>query len=123
MAAVLYKCGFIENWGRGTVNIIESCLSEGLPKPTFEYEWSALKVTFYKTSDQVSGRFKDILEFCRDPKSAQEIMNLIGVRHKTHFRQSMHTPLIKQGYLAPTIPDKPQSRQQKYITVIKDKKC
>ncbi len=48
MASVFYKCGFIENWGKGTINIINECLEYGLPKPTFEYEWEALRTTFYK---------------------------------------------------------------------------
>ncbi len=48
IAAVFYKCGFIENWGRGTLNIIDQCISYGLPKPSFEYEWSAVRIAFYK---------------------------------------------------------------------------
>ena len=48
MASVFYKCGFIENWGKGTINIINECLEYGLPAPTFEYEWEALRTTFYK---------------------------------------------------------------------------
>jgi len=47
MAMVFYKCGFIENWGKGTLNIIDECLKYGLPKPSFAYEWGALKTTFY----------------------------------------------------------------------------
>ncbi len=52
MAAVFYKCGFIENWGRGTINIINECEKSGLPTPSFEYDWTAVKITFYKTTVQ-----------------------------------------------------------------------
>ncbi|MDQ7060730.1 MAG: ATP-binding protein [Sulfurimonas sp.] len=48
MASVFYKCGYIENWGRGTLNIINQCVEYGLTKPTFEYEWTAVITTFYK---------------------------------------------------------------------------
>ena len=48
MANIFYKCGFIENWGRGTTSIINECLDYGLPKATFEYEWTAVVTTFYK---------------------------------------------------------------------------
>ncbi len=48
IASVFYKIGFIENWGRGTLNIIDECLSDGLSKPTFEYNWTAVCTTFYK---------------------------------------------------------------------------
>ncbi|MBS9766178.1 MAG: hypothetical protein KGV44_01405 [Flavobacteriaceae bacterium] len=47
MAGVFYKCSFIGNWGRGTTNIINKCLEYGLPSPTFEYEWTSVKTTFY----------------------------------------------------------------------------
>ena len=37
----------------GTLNIINDCIEYGLPKPTFEYEWTAVKVTFYKVKGDV----------------------------------------------------------------------
>ena len=57
LANVFYRAGFIENWGRGTLNIVEDCIRHGLPKPTFEYDWTAVKVTFYKTiaDDKING--------------------------------------------------------------------
>jgi ATP-dependent DNA helicase RecG len=33
------------------LNVIDECLAYGLPKPTYEYDWGAVKVTFYKTKD------------------------------------------------------------------------
>ena len=38
IASVFYKAGLIENWGKGTLNIINECLKNGLTKPTFEYD-------------------------------------------------------------------------------------
>jgi ATP-dependent DNA helicase RecG len=57
IANIFYKCGFIENWDKGTINIIEDCMAYGLPKTTFEYEWTAVRVTFYKaiTNDELNG--------------------------------------------------------------------
>ena len=58
MAMVFYKCGFIENWGKGTLNMIDECLKYRLPKPTFEYEWNSLKTTFYankKVGEGITG--------------------------------------------------------------------
>lgn len=52
MAAVFYKCGFIENWGRGTLNIIDYCLQAGLPRPEFAYQWGAVRTTFYRKQEQ-----------------------------------------------------------------------
>jgi ATP-dependent DNA helicase RecG len=33
------------------IDLIDECLVYGLPKPTYEYDWGAVKVTFYKTKD------------------------------------------------------------------------
>ena len=51
LANIFYKAGFIENWGRGTLNVIDECLAYGLPKPTYENDWGAVKVTFYKKQE------------------------------------------------------------------------
>jgi ATP-dependent DNA helicase RecG len=53
IASVFYKAGFIENWGKGTLNIINECIEYGLPKPTYEYEWTAVRTTFYKEKSNV----------------------------------------------------------------------
>jgi len=50
IASVFYKAGFIENWGKGTLNIIDECIKYGLPTPTYEYEWTAVRTTFYKAN-------------------------------------------------------------------------
>jgi len=36
IASVFYKAGLIENWGRGTIDMKEVCLAQGLPVPVFE---------------------------------------------------------------------------------------
>jgi ATP-dependent DNA helicase RecG len=49
VADVFYKAGFIENWGRGTLKIIEKCLEQGLPEPDFAEDHGVFTVTLYKT--------------------------------------------------------------------------
>ena len=75
-----------------------------------------------QASDQASDQDSDqaILEFCKEPKTTKEIMELVGMKHKTYFRQNVLNPLLEQGFLEPTILDKPKSPNQKYIT--KEKK-
>jgi hypothetical protein len=43
-------------------------------------------------------------------------MNAIGRRNRTKFRDSFIKPLLEKGFLVLTIPDKPQSRLQRYRT-------
>ena len=46
-----------------------------------------------------------------------EIMEHTGLKDREHFRRDILKPLIDQGLLRYTIPDKPTSRMQKYVTV------
>ncbi len=55
-----------------------------------------------------------IIEFCKTPKLASEIMDFLELKHREHFRAKIIQPLLKQGFLKPTIPAKPTSSKQKY---------
>jgi ATP-dependent DNA helicase RecG len=48
IANAVFRCGYIESWGRGTIKIIERCVEAGLPKPSYKYETSGLWVIFNK---------------------------------------------------------------------------
>ena len=43
-----------------------------------------------------------------------ELMNASGRRNRTKFRNSFIKPLLEEGFLVLTIPDKPRSRMQRY---------
>jgi len=47
IANAFFRAGYIEVWGRGTLNIIEYCKNAGLPEPDFHYE-AGLTVLFKK---------------------------------------------------------------------------
>ncbi len=46
IARTLYKLGFIERWGNGTISMFEECRKHGLPDPIFEEYSSGLSVQF-----------------------------------------------------------------------------
>ena len=57
-----------------------------------------------------------ILAFCQDePKSVLDIGEMLNYRDKKTIRKYLD-PLLAEGHLARTIPDKPNSRNQKYFT-------
>jgi predicted HTH transcriptional regulator len=57
-----------------------------------------------------------ILTFALIPKSRKEIMDLIGLSTHTDNYEHHIVPLLKKGLLAMTLPDKPKSKNQKYVT-------
>ena len=60
---------------------------------------------------------KQILAFCTTPKSKKELAALCGFKDLRNFTVKHINPLLESGQLEMTIPDKPKSRNQKYITV------
>lgn len=67
-----------------------------------------------QVTEQVD-RAEKIIEFCAEPKSREEIQLFVGIAHREHFRVKILKPLLDSGKLKMTIPDKPNSRNQKYV--------
>ena len=55
-----------------------------------------------------------ILKKCKEESSAVELMNILGRTNRTKFKLAIIYPLIDQGFIELTIPDKPKSPNQKY---------
>ncbi len=58
-----------------------------------------------------------IIKFCNKEKNIFEIMKYIGYKNRTRFRRDYIKPLVEKGLLKMTIPDKPTSKNQKYISL------
>ena len=80
----------------------------------------------HKASEQVSAqvgeqdgeqddRQKLILEFCSIERTRQELQEYLGAASRRFFANSILKPLLESGKLKMTIPEKPTSRNQKYI--------
>ena len=61
--------------------------------------------------------FDEILVFCSTPHSKAEIADYCGYKNNKNFTKEYLRPLLDSGTLKMTIPNKPNSRNQKYITV------
>ncbi len=48
IANALFRSGYIESWGRGTIKIIRECKQAAIPEPIFSYDSSDISVTFRK---------------------------------------------------------------------------
>ena len=142
LANPVYLAGYIEQVGTGTNDVIDRCVELGLRKPEFHQDENFTVVMWRKEVDgtedgvasnqvsnqvnnQVNNQVEDIrlkltstqnriITLCTSPRSAQEIMNEIGVTNQYNNRQRHIVSLVEMGVLAMTQPDSPKSPTQKY---------
>lgn len=94
-----------------------------LPAPKFENKRGTFVVTLENgrgASDIVprkSGDIKaDLVRFCEIPRTREEIVGFVELT-QYYTMKTIVMPLVEAGRLKMTIPGKPRSRNQKYITV------
>ena len=101
--------------GGGSPELIEEDIFKCLVPLTEQDTAQVTPQVTEQVTEQVEKSNK-ILEFCKTPKTSSEIMAFLGLKHREHFRAKIIQPLLKQGLLKPTIPDKPTSSKQKYYS-------
>ena len=143
IAKVFYDLGWAETKGTGFRTAILALEKEGYPNAqwksddkndtfTIIFPYPAEQVTAQVTAhdtaqvtaqvtDQVEirDRIAKLLKFCEQARTLKEMMNFLKLRHRVYFLKQILTPLLEESYLNRTIPDKPRSKFQKYITVKK----
>ena len=128
--------GVIENRHTGIKTMIDEMKQANLPEPIFNNEREDFVVTFYngefpklypeelekykkeqeKTYEKTYENVEEkILEFCIEAKSAKEIAEHCGYKGIDRFKRNYLKPLLENGKIIMTIPDKPKSKNQKYI--------
>ena len=68
-------------------------------------------------NDTLMEKDKTVIRFCKKPRSAEEIMNKLGLKNVGPNRRRYITRLVSMGLLAKTIPGKATSQNQKYIAI------
>jgi ATP-dependent DNA helicase RecG len=132
----------IENRHTGIPTMKKEMKKMNLPEPKFEEIRGDFKVTFYNSEidvitqgdqgitqgDQgitqgeghINMRFSNydrILKYCMEAKTISEISNYLGYKSSKHVKKYYINPLIDCQKIALTIPKKPTSQNQKYITI------
>ena len=115
-----------ENRYSGIPTMRRAMREYGLPEPKFENRRHEFVVTFYNSCtvqqaalQQVSlpqNTPESLLEFCRTPRSRQELADYLGVKTVFYVMKHYIEPLLKNGQLAMTLPEKPKSRNQRYVS-------
>lgn len=94
----------------------------GLPAPEFEVYRGVFKATLYNRRKDAkkelpAGKLSDqVLEFCQTPRSREELEMRFPEVTIAYLMNKTVKPLIREGKIALTLPDKPRSKFQKYHT-------
>ena len=111
----------INAYDRGIFEFGENTISVILPYNRLEVEAQTPQVEGQTLPvdtpvDTPVGKQEQILLFCSVPRGILEIAEYLKYKQKKSVRRLL-VPLIEQGRLAMTIPQSPNSRFQKYITI------
>ena len=74
------------------------------------------KVT--KLAVRSTAKMSEIIDFCKQPRTLTEVMEQLGLKHRNYIKTRYINPLIESGFLEMTSPDKPNSRNQKYKSIL-----
>ena len=59
---------------------------------------------------------KRIIHFCKEARTEKEIAGYCGYKNIDRFKRNYLKPLVEKEKIKMTIPDKPKSKNQKYIS-------
>lgn len=120
LANILEVLGVTENRYSGIPTILSEFKNAGLPAPIFTVHRGEFIVTFknniYNTDTKPDKKdiLTSILDFCSIPRTRAELEKFTGYS-RYYTMSNIVQPLIEDGSLKLTIPDKPKSSNQKYI--------
>ncbi len=94
--------------------------------PFIEFMLNAIDLSLQDITDPVADPVTDPVKrllklLRREPLSSSEIRNRLNLKHRQSFRENYLHPALKQALIEQTIPDKPNSRLQKYRITEKGK--
>jgi ATP-dependent DNA helicase RecG len=144
LAEPLYQAGYIERFGTGTGEIFRLTKEAGLKEPEFDLEegfkvilWRPVSATG-QAIDQVTGQvtgeatgevtgeatgevageateaIRRIVLVLDGEVKRIEIQEALQLKHQEYFRDNYLIPSIDKGFVEMTIPDKPNSPNQRY---------
>ncbi|MBI4981505.1 putative DNA binding domain-containing protein [Candidatus Woesearchaeota archaeon] len=124
IAGVFKQIGNADDLGSGVRNLVKytklyshrepEIHDEDIFKVIIPIPQGTMEATMEATTQDE--RMRKIIEFSTIPRTAIQIMEMIGLKNKEHFRLEILKPLIEKKILLLTIPDKPNSPKQKYCS-------
>ncbi len=111
-----------ENRYSGIPTIRRTMQEYGLPNPEFLDERGSFIVKFYKRGAGINPiqveniENNELVQFCKTPRTRMEICEFLGMSSVTYAIQTRIMPLVEQGIIKMSIPDKPKSPKQLYYS-------
>ena len=113
----------VEHLGSGVPRILQS-----YGKECFNFSDNFLRMTF-PAAEQVPRKYpastpastpqvKELVKILVKDMNREDIQNILGLSDRENFRLNYLKPALEQGFIEMTIPDKPNSRLQKYRLTI-----
>ena len=115
LASALEVLGITENRYSGIPTIRREMQAYNLLPAEFLDERGSFIVKFHKKV-VVDNCANGLIEFCRIPRSRQEICKFLGVKTAAYAIKQYVQPLIEQGSIKLLFPDAPRSPKQKYYS-------
>jgi len=143
IARVFRELNLIEQWGTGVRRIFAEANAQGLPEPRIEEVGMRLRLTIYLASEHritpkrgsqpqgLESRLESGLESLTErilgylqttPLAKSELAKALGHNSISSTLNLRVNELLEQQYIERTIPDKPNSRLQKYRLTEKGEK-
>ena len=122
IAEPLYLAGYIERIGTGTTDIVNWCTTAGLKEPVFTQDVD-FKSIIYRTSTeqvamqdtmQVTMQVEQLIKALDGILSRDDLQDKISISNRDYFRKAYINEALKLELIEMTIPEKPNSRNQKY---------
>lgn len=131
IARIFRELELIEQWGSGIPGIFNEARANNWPEPEIEEIANRVRFTVKlpkilpltkdqsrksagQVTGQVTGQVESLLKVVSGEKTKKELMQLLSLSGRDNFEKLYLKPAIELELLELTIPDKPNSRLQKY---------
>ena len=125
---------YVNMFNRGVQRVKNMLRENGNPEPKFNVsKVTAFEVMVHpsmslnlvtdgekvtKSATKSTETMNEVLAFCTQERTLTEIMRHLGLKHRNNAKSRYIDPLIEGGFLEMTIPEKPNSRNQKYVRAL-----
>jgi len=115
LANMLELLKITENRYSGIPTMRSEFKNAGLPAPQFSVAHGEFKVVMKNGMFEENMPVTDALaEFCSTPRTREELVSFVG-KSKNYVMSHIVNPMVENGTLKLTLPDKPKSPKQKYV--------